>query len=202
MIQIEIVKKLPSANDIMRQINYGTAVGLTKTAKDGQDTVVKAVKATFTYRGRWLEQGNRFGIRVKPATKNDLESQVTTQADWLKLHEEGGTKNARTSHGVAIPQEKIRPRGSTKIIRGPLKPGALLAAGKGAFVIKTAHGEAIVKRMGRGKNKQLVFLYDFRPNVRVKKQSTFYEPLEKVVKRRIGQHISREIQNALKVMRF
>jgi hypothetical protein len=90
----KITQSPPSAEKIYSNIRFGTAMGLTKTAKDGQSAVLGALKGTFTLRGSWFQPGNKFGIKIKAATKDDLSAEVRTMADWLKIHEDGGIKHA------------------------------------------------------------------------------------------------------------
>jgi hypothetical protein len=73
-------------------------------------------------------------------------------------------------------------------------------AGK-AFVLMTKKGPVLAQRISRGKRKGLIVLYGLEQTARIKKQSTFYDPIRKVVDRRLNQHIEREIQNALNSMR-
>lgn len=54
----------------------------------------KTIKSEFTTRGRWMEPSSPFGIRITPAKRDakEIEATVQTAADWLLLHETGGTK--------------------------------------------------------------------------------------------------------------
>lgn len=181
---------------IIRQINYGTAVGLTKTAKEAQGAVIGALQGTFTLRGSWFQPGNRFGIRIKPATPADPSAEVRTNADWLLPHEEGKNKTARGGN-IAIPTDQVR-RNKRLIIPRGQRPRGL---GAKAFVLQTKKGPVLAQRISRGKRKGLVILYGLKPSVRIRRQSTFYEPIRKVIDRRLMKNITREIDHALRVMR-
>jgi hypothetical protein len=87
---IRLIKSPPSADKLGKQLDYGTAVGMTKTAKQGQVAVQSATRSGFTTRGSWLAQQNKFGIRVKSATPKDLTAAIQTNADWLQKQKEGG----------------------------------------------------------------------------------------------------------------
>jgi hypothetical protein len=192
------VKKVSNtfnAANINKQMDFGTAVGLTRTAKRGQQAVLGALRGTFTLRGSWFQQQNKFGIKVKPATKTDLKSAVWTDADWLKIHEEGGNKDGRGGHRVAVPTVIFRPRTSTRKIPRNMRPGVLLATGK-AFIMKTDRGEVIAIHKGRGDNQRLQVLFGLESRVRVKKQSTFYEPIEKQVQRFLKHDVAEGISYA------
>jgi hypothetical protein len=194
---VKMINRIPSAADLIKQMNYGTAVGLTKTAQAGQDAVVSSLKSTFTLRGTWWQKNMRHGIKITPAKRDKLIAEVKTLADWLERHETGGIKTAR-GHRIAVPLRAMRAKGSTKILRGPQRPAALLASGK-AFILDTPNGEVIARLKGKGQ--RLEILYGLEPSVRVKKESTFYEPIGTVVKRDLHANIRKGIIDAFKSMR-
>src|SRR5688500_13708840 len=91
----------------MRNINFGLARGLTRTAKDGQQAVLGAVGGKFTLRSTWFQQNMRHGIKVKPARPHDLSAEVHTLANWLEKHETGKDKTAQGG-AVAVPTDQVR----------------------------------------------------------------------------------------------
>lgn len=201
MIGLKVIPviKPPSWQNIVKQIEFGTAVGLTQTAKDGQKAVVDALAGTFTLRGNWWQQSNKFGIKIKPATKNDLSSEVRTAADWLELHETGGDKTRKGGGRLTIPTDNVR-RNKRMIIPRAQRPMAL--KGKNTFIETTKRGETVLfKRVGRGKNQKIVALYILEPKVRIRKQSTFYAPIQAVVKRNLDRNIKAGIEKALATAR-
>lgn len=174
----------------MKYINNGISAGLTQTAKDGQKASVDAIRSTFTVRGNWPNQNMKHGIKITPARGEKLQASVHTLADWLELHEKGGTK---LPHGrsLSVPTFALRPKGSKKILRGPMRVKQLLASGK-AFIMETDRGPVVAQTKGKGQ--RLVILYGLEPQVRVRKRSTFYEPIEKAVKRNIHSNVSRNVK--------
>lgn len=198
MLNVRVINRLPKADKIIKNIRYGTAVGLTKLAKEGQAASVGAIKGSFTTRGNWYQASNKFGVRIKSATPAKLQSQVHTAADWLEPHERGGDKRARGGGRLAVAVD-ARPNKAARIpSRFTIRA---LKNNKNVFKLKTAKGDIIVQRVTRGKNKGLRVLYGLEPRVKVKKRSTFHEPIEKVVKRRGRLVINREINQALRTMR-
>jgi hypothetical protein len=171
-------------NEIIKQVNFGTAKGLTETAKQGQSAVVDALKSTFTLRGNWFAPTMRYGIRITPARKDKLQSEVKTAADWLEPHETGKDKSGRAGR-LSVPTENVR-RSKKMIIPRAQRPKGL--ADK-AFILKTKHGEVLAVRQGRGKTKKLVVLYGLEKTVKIKKQSTFYAPIQKVVDSKLKKNI-------------
>lgn len=191
------ITKLPfTPAQVMKQVNFGTARGLTQTAKEGQAAVVDALPQKFTIRGKWWQQNMRYGIRIKSAKPNDLKADVHTDADWLEAHERGGTKSGR-GHRLGVPTFKMRPRGSKKILSARLRPKALLAAGR-AFIMQTPRGEVIAQVKGKDK---LEVLYGLEPAVKIKKTSTFFEPVAKAVKN-LRKNINDGIVHAFRTARW
>jgi hypothetical protein len=186
----------PPVAKVMGNINFGTAKGLTETAKEAQSAVQGAIKGTFVVRGNWWQQSNRYGIRIKPATKADLRAEIRTMADWLEPHETGKDKQARGGQ-VAVPTENVR-RNKRLIIPRGQRPKGL---GSKAFVLQTKHGPVLAQRISRGPRKGLVVLYGLERSVRIRKQSTFYEPIQKVVRRRLEHNVKRGIAHAFATAR-
>lgn len=191
---IKILQKPPGAAAINKQLDFGTAVGLTKTAQQGQQAVLGALRGTFTLRGSWFNPSNKFGIRVKPAKKNDLVAAVQTNADWLITHEEGTDKRPTRGQNIAVPTDQVR-RNKRLIIPRGQRPRGLNTK---AFVLQTKHGPVLAQRITRGPRKGIVVLYGLERSVHIKKQSTFREPIQKVVDRRLGENIAKGIEFALR----
>jgi hypothetical protein len=107
---------------------FALSKALNATARDVQQhTVNKLLPEKFTLRSRgapWQRPGNKLGFNISFAKKDKLESRIGSEADWLKLQEEGGTKRPRTGKNVAIPH-KGRPT-PTSVIPKNKKPRYLL----------------------------------------------------------------------------
>lgn len=191
----KIIKAPPPIEQIAKQIRYGTAVGLTRTAKQGQAAVLDALRSTFTLRGTWYEPGNRFGIKIEAAKRDKLEAAVQTRADWLEIHETGGTRRP-TKNYLAVPTDLVR-RNKRQIIPRTQRPRNL----QRSFVLQTKSGPILFVRRGRGKRSTIIPLYSLEKSVPVKKQSTFFEPISEVVKKHLRENIAREVKNALATMR-
>jgi hypothetical protein len=194
-LKTRITSSLPSAAEFNKQTRFGTAKGLTETAKEGQAAVVGALKGAFTLRGQWFQANMRHGIKITPATKLKLQSEVKTAADWLEPHETGEDRKAK-GRRLAVALWGARPKGSRKILSTVLRPKALLRAGK-AFILDTHRGEIIATL----KADRIVPLFGLEDKVAIKKQSTFYEPLKKLVYRRLIQNVQDGIDFALKTAR-
>jgi hypothetical protein len=194
-IRTRLINNMPSGAEMTKQVNFGTALGLTNTAKTGQKAVVEALGDKFTLRGQWFQQSNKYGIRIKMARPNDLVAEVKTQADWLKLHETGGDKTPRSGGSIAVPTAEVR-RNKRMIIPKGQRPNAL--RDKRTFILMTKNGRVLFQRKGKGKNSKIVALYNLEPRVHIKKTSTFYEPIEKVVKSDLKNNIREGIMKAFR----
>lgn len=166
------------------QIAKVAALALTKTAQDAQTAVTDALPKNFTIRTPWWKKSSKFGIKVKPAEKSDATptAEVGTNADWLALHEEGGTKK-RTGSGknLAIPTRQVR-RTKRNIIQKGSKPRKL----KHSFIAKTDKGnEMLFQRKGRGKKEQIIPMFLLQPTGKIKERDTVIEPAVKAIAKSI-----------------
>lgn len=212
MITLRPQSKRPTPEWIYKQLRFGVAVGLTKTAKEGQSAVFGSLRGSFNLRGGWYKQSNKLGIKVKSAKRTDLSAEVRTDAEWLDKQKKGGTihgsENVRTFHYkyggvryIAEPSHELRPKGSKKIITKSLWPSRLRKR-KRAFVIKSRKSgtPVLMVRFAPGKDGYTP-MYVLRRDISITPTDAFYDPITKVVKRRLPQNIAREIENALRSAR-
>lgn len=189
----QVINKMPSVGGVVRQFQFGTAVGLTRLAKHAQKDIKQELRSQFTIRNKWPDVGP-LAIRITPATKNDLTSEVKTAAGFLRPHEEGTAKTPLSGKSIAVPTENVR-RNKRLIIPRGQRPKGL---GGKAFVLETKHGPVLAQRITRGPRKGLVVLYGLEPSVRIKKRSTFNEPARKAAKQHGPRFINEGIHYALK----
>lgn len=188
-MSIEVSKDIRKLFNLDKQIVFAAATALTAVAKEAQTDVIASIEKTFTTRGRWYMPGNRFGIKVKPARKDDLTATLGTAADWLALHETGGVKTPQ-GHNLAVPTENVR-RTKRQIITKGQRPRNL----KRAFVINTASGPVLFQRKNK---KTIVALYNLEPRVPIKRESTVIAPTEKTVQRRFDKIFADKLAHAVK----
>lgn len=210
-IQAKLVERPPSAAKIIKNMNFGIAVGLTETAKQGQRAVQGSLKSSFTLRGGWTDQSNKFGIKIKPAKRDDLTAEVRTNADWIEKQKKGGsvsgTKPGRTfkyRYGgetyIARPTRELRPKGSTKVLKREVWPSTLRKK-KGTFVIKAKSGSLLLMNRFADGPGGLTSLYILDPVITIKPVDTFEEPITKVVNRRLTANIEAGLKRAFATMR-
>jgi hypothetical protein len=188
-MSIEVSKNIRKLFNLDKQIIFAAAQSLTEVAKESQTAVIADIQQTFTTRGKWYLPSNKFGIKIKAAKKNDLTAEVKTAADWLSLHETGGTKTPDGRH-LAVPTENVR-RTKRQIITRSQRPKNL----KRSFVIQTASGPVLFQRRGK---KKIVALYDLEPKVKIKKESTVIEPTRRTVQQRFDRIFEKNLANAVK----
>jgi hypothetical protein len=202
MITVNVTRSTPSFLK-PAELKKGIALGLTKTAQAGQAAIQASLKKTFTIRGTWWKKSNKYGIKVKPAEKSDtpISSEVGTDADWLRLHEGGGTKkrlvvsrNTVTNRSesfkrvlgnqkfLAIPTTNVK-RTKRQIIRRNEKPANL----KRAFAVETSSGQKIIfARKGRSKKSKAIAMYLLKPTADIDNASTVIQPTLEIVRRKLG----------------
>jgi hypothetical protein len=178
----------------VKQLKFATASALTQVAKEGQAASIKAIESTFTIRNNWDKPTNRFGVKVTPAKKDNLVSEVYTLADWLDLHEESGVKQP-TKKWIAIPTKNVR-RTKREIIQKGQRPAGL--RGKGDVVLKTKTGKTVLfQRKGKGKKERLIPMYYLVPMAKIRKRSTVFAPVEAVFNKRFGTIFNEQLEKAL-----
>lgn len=207
-MKLEIVSR-PDWAKIAKNVRFGVAVGLTKTAKAAQTEVISEIEKQFTVRGSWHKPSSRFGVRITPAKRDNPEASVHTAADWLVIHETGGTKSPRGRARFAVPTENVR-RNKRQIIARAQRPRNL----KNVFVVQTRKGPVLFQRLFANKagkytarkvksasGAKIVPLYGLERSVQIKKRSAFYEPIRKVVKAKLSEEVRDGILGALRTMR-
>lgn len=205
MFDIKVTQRPPSAEKLLKNITFGIAVGLTKTAKEGQAAVVGAIGGKFNNRTPWYKGGSPIAIKITPATREKLESEVKTAARFLPLQDVGGIK-LPYGKDLAMPAD-IGPLKGKKRIPENLRPGNLKNTfGRDKVVeITTKSGTRLLCVRGDTRtsqwSQQLVPMYVLIKRARIKPAEVFHEPIQKVVDRRLAKNIGEGINKALATMK-
>lgn len=205
MISWKVEGKIP---DYAKQITFAAASTLTKVAGRSQDAADLALQEEFHIRSPWWKASNRYGIKIKRATKSDLESAVYTAADWL-LEAEGfaaGVKVPERSQHLAVPDVQETRHGISNVVKRTEKARYLLdhAAQTRAFKVVTRSGYTLILQRkggkgGRGgKTSRIVTKYIFRNAVKVPHQSAVVAPTIRTVLTYVGEIFAGEIANAIR----
>ncbi|HEX8773267.1 MAG TPA: hypothetical protein VF735_06640 [Pyrinomonadaceae bacterium] len=187
-ITTEVSSDVEKLLSLDKQIRFATAKTLTDVAKEAQSASIEAIQEHFITRNNWYLPSNRYGVHIEPATKENLQSAVKTDAYWLRPHETGEDKIPHHSQNIAVPTRNARPN-PRQIIPSSLKPRNLV----NAFVIKTRRGPVLFQRVG----KLLVPLYGLEKRVSIRRESTVIEPTMKTVEQRLGKIFFENLRKAL-----
>lgn len=189
-INVKVSRNIEKVLDLDKQITFATSTALTATAREAQAEVIASIQKTFITRGPWYLPGNKFGIKIEPATKTDLHTAVKTDAYWLQLHETGGVKTPQSSKDLAIPTVAVRRTKRDLIAKSDL-PRNLL----NAFILNLPRGPALFIRR---KTKGLVRLYDLERSVKIEKKSTVVEPTIRTFKTMFARILAAKIEDAFR----
>jgi len=170
-----------------RQIPFIAAKSLTNVAQKSQAEVKKHIRDEFHIRKK--SGGFESSIRIKPANKKNLTSEVYTMAAFASLQQTGGKKKARDGR-LAIPiysNIKDVKRKTTKN-----SPSAYLAGD--AFKMRTKSGKEVIAQRKRGNLKILYFL---RKEADIEKRFDMVEVTTKAVNDSFGMIFRRNLQDVL-----
>ena len=170
-----------------RQIPFIAAKSLTNVAQKSQTEVKKHIRDEFHISKK--SGGFESSIRIKPANKRNLTSQVYTMAAFASLQQTGGKKKARDGR-LAIPiynNIKDVKRKTTKN-----SPSAYLAGD--AFKMRTKSGKEVIAQRKRG---ELKILYFLRKEADVEKRFDMVEVIEKTVRDEFGMIFKKNLKNVL-----
>lgn len=170
------------------QLPFVIAKTLTNTAQESQKQVRKHIRDEFHIRKK--SGGFESSIRIKPATKRNLKSEVFTMASFAALQQTGGTKKAKDGR-LAIPIYK----NINEIKRRTQKnsPSAYLAGD--AFKMRTSSGKEVIAQR---KHSGLKILYFLRKEAEIEKRFDMIEVTTKTIHNSFSTTLHRNLQNILK----
>jgi len=198
MINSRITVSLTGSTQFDKQANFALASSLTLVAKEIQLGVIKQIESSFAVRSGWDKPSNIFGVRVKPATKQDLSAWIGTAADWLEkfIQQPAGAIVVKLPQGefLAIPTKNVR-RTKRDIISRAQRPRALM--GKRDFILVTRRGlHILMQRRGRGQASYLVPLYFLVKRARIREKDFLAGPSEQIFGKRFLDIFTDQLQKA------
>lgn len=164
-----------------KQMIFAAATALTAVAKEAQLAAIQAIAETFHTRNPWYVESSPYGVHITPATKDDLSSEVKSDAWWLVPHETGEDKVAQDGQFLAVPVRGTDAR--------PRRPGSL----PNSFVLNTRRGPVIFQRTG----KVITPIYGLERRVHIKQQSTIVKPTLRIVDERFADIYMEKLEQAL-----
>ena len=170
-----------------RQIPFIAAKSLTNVAQKSQTEVKKHIRDEFHIRKKL--GGFESSIRIKPANKKNLTSQIYTMTAFASLQQTGGKKKARDGR-LAIPIYDNISDVKRRTARN--SPSAYLAGD--AFKMRVGSGnEVIARRKGRNLN----ILYLLKKYAIIDKRLDMVEVSQKVVKDEFEEVFRRNLNHKL-----
>lgn len=122
-------------------VRFVTAKTLTQTAQMAQTEIKKHLHETFVLRKSNFEKS----IKIRPATKQNLESKVYTMAGFAALHQTGGKQTALSGR-LAVPKYD-----SLSEIKAGRKSNPA-----GSFLLRMKNGAHVIA-MRNGKELQVMY---------------------------------------------
>lgn len=190
-----------------KQTIFALAAALTATAKLGQTAVLKAMDAAqggaFTIRTGWTTRGP-YAVKIRPATKTNLNAWVGTAADWLEkfIREPAGSTVLKLPQGefIAIPTSNVR-RTKRDLIRAAQRPRAL--KGKRDYLIPLRHGRGwvLMQKQGRGKQARGVPLYVLVPKAKIKERDVLFGPTRRAFEKNFSKLFNAQLERAFATAR-
>lgn len=192
----ELSKKISKMPDDFR---FAAAYALTQTAKEVQKSVREEMAEKMELKNTWTSRG----IRIEPATKQKLESQVYSLDWYVPQQEEGATRTAQGGE-FWIPGDGFqRVTGldpKKKVIPVSLRKGKImerrLGPGKNRpFMTKTRSGKRILAVRTTEERKPIEVLYFIseKPS-KIKGLKFFFEPSQKTYDKVIEQKYNEGVQ--------
>jgi hypothetical protein len=194
------------------QLPFANAAALTRTARDAQESIRKALPVRFTIRQRsWMERN----VKETKADKHDSPpfAVVEDTFDAMGLQEAGGQKLPRVGQYLAVPLEGARPT-PRKLIADGDRPHEVMGSGLG-FIRPNANGVPImyraffkrgrtrgvrgVKGMGSATwSREIMPMYALVRRADVKPRYEFDVTVEKAVQSRFRQNFDDAFAKAVK----
>lgn len=187
MSNIEVTGDLKPLLSLDRQIEFAAATALTAAAQESRAESVDEIEGAFHNRSDWYRPGRPSGVRITPATRARLESEVKGPG-FLAKHERGGRHTSERGGLLAVPTANVR-TGPGGAIPRSRRPGHV----PGAFVLGTAKGPVLFERAPSG----LRALYGLESSVLIDKRSVIYEPTRRVVEERFDEIFGAKLKVAL-----
>lgn len=159
-VKVDFASCLKAIDDFgARQVPFATAVALTSSAQDAALEVKRELPQRFVIRNDWVARG----VRITPARKEALFSEVYSRDDFMARQEDGGIKRPSGRH-IAIPAGVKRNK--RDIVAKANRPKQLLDK-KRVFKIDLGDGrQAIVARSTKKRYPiKVLYLLDDKVNV-------------------------------------
>lgn len=187
------MRKLKSITE-KRQFAFATAKALTTTAIQVQTELKRNMPSRFTLRRDWILKG----IRIKPATKSNLQAFVYSRDKFMGRQEAGGPKSPLRNY-LAIPTSMVK-RTPKDLVKKFDRPAAL---GDRASVVEVNGNKylALKKPRKAANGQKLRLLYLLVPRAQIKKRLGLEKDGVRVARARFVENLRTELEAALRTAR-
>lgn len=193
---------------IKGQLDYATALAMTRTVKDAKAAILLKLPSRFKLRNNFVKNSIRFDAANKTKLRAVVGSRTSTtyNTDFLELQEEGGTKRPKQSKHLAISGKQSGIGGPRGIIRRRQRPSVLLADRANYFKGTIKGTEGIWKRLkGRGKKRKrtgrLKLVYLLTRSGHIDKRFHFIDTATDRMARVWPGHFTQALDDALRTAR-
>ncbi len=183
---------LEAVRDLEKKLKKAVAKALNQAGQEAADASRAAIQRSFTLRTPWWQPGNAMGLKQKFAKPDSLTAAISTRAHWLDIHETGGQKRPQQGQSVVVPTAEVK-RNAKGLIPKTVRKKILDPNSTKYFRLETRKGPVIAERVGKRNNQRLRILFGLEPQVRIKKQNTFSEPITRAVKARFPAILKEQI---------
>lgn len=159
-----------------KDVRFVTAKTLTKTAQIAQGEIKKHLRETFVLRKPNFEKS----IKIRPATKQNMQTEIYTMAAFATLQQTGGKQTAQSGR-LAVPQY-----GDLHELKAGRK-----SRPAGSFVVNLRSGEQAIARKT---DSTMRILYYLKPLAYMPKRLSMLEIGEAVAEEHIPTLFQENIQ--------
>jgi len=199
MLSAKVTVKVQGNKNLDKQTRFAMASSLTLTAKEIQAATIKKIEGSFTIRNNWNKPSNALGVRIKPATKEKLETWIGTAAEFLQkfVREPEGSIVLKLPRGefIAIPTSNVR-RTKRDIIRATQRPQRLRGKRDIVLPMKSGRGLVLFQEQGRGVNAKRVALYLLVPRAKIREKDVLFGPAKTVFLNRFTKIYENQLRKA------
>jgi hypothetical protein len=193
-ITLDVKQIAPFMAKVIDEFQMATVIALTRCAKAGQKAGRDRMAEVFTLRNKYTQNQ----VRMKPATKRDPTAVVfiAPGAEYLVLHETGGTKQARRGN-LAVPTDAAWPN-RQRVLAPGRRPRALAKSGKRKpFLITADSGARLIARRKTKKRYPLEILYVHARSAAVRASMDFTNAVLNDVRGRFSEEFKRVYREKL-----
>ena len=184
---------------VLKQMRFATSVTLYETAKQAQEAVRADLPHEFTIRNNWVSRGIRMSPGSSRAIRNsasgisDMQVEVGTVDEFMRMQAEGGVKKPNKADSVAVPVREPE----TEITSRKKWPRRVLKEPRTFLWRRPPDSKRFILQRAGDSRYPIKRLYTFEPEVRIPKRWPFLEKAEKIVSESYNENFNRAFERAM-----